>query len=116
MCPTIVFDGNEPHVVLGAPGGTNITMGVLQSILNVLDFGMSMQEAVSAPRFTSNSNAIDVTNRIPRYVTKDLENMGYEVIRSPFSYGFAGVHGIRIVEGVWDGGADPGRDGMTLSV
>ena len=116
MCPTIVFDGNEPHVVLGAPGGTNITMGVLQSILNVLDFGMSMQEAVSAPRFTSNSNAIDVTNRIPRYVTKDLENMGYEVIRSPFSYGFAGVHGIRIVDGVWDGGADPGRDGMTLSV
>ena len=116
MCPTIVFDGNEPHVVLGAPGGTNITMGVLQSILNVLDFGMSMQEAVSAPRFTSNSNAIDVTNRIPRYVTKDLENMGYKVIRSPFSYGFAGVHGIRIVDGIWDGGADPGRDGMTLSV
>ena len=72
--------------------------------------------AVSAPRFTANSNGIDVTNRIPRYITKELEKKGYELIRNPFSYGFAGVHGIRVKDGIWDGGADSGRDGMVLTV
>jgi len=116
MSPTIVFKDDNPYIIVGAPGGTYITMGILQSILNVLEFDMNMQEAISAPRFTANSNAIDVTNRIPRYVTKKLEQKGYKIIRNPFSYGFAGVHGIRIKNGVWDGGADPGRDGMVLIV
>lgn len=116
MSPTIIFKNDDPYIVVGAPGGTYITMGVLQSILNVIEFDMNMQEAVSAPRFTANSNAIDVTNRIPRFITKELEANGYEVIRNPFSYGFAGVHGIRIKDGKWDGGADPGRDGMVLYI
>ncbi|TIP78805.1 MAG: gamma-glutamyltransferase, partial [Mesorhizobium sp.] len=64
MCPSIVFKGDEPYVVVGAPGATQIAMGVLQAILNVLDFDMSMIEAVSSPRFSATSNAIDVTNRI----------------------------------------------------
>ena len=38
MSPTIVFDRAEPHLVIGAPGGTFITMGILQGILNVIDF------------------------------------------------------------------------------
>ena len=116
MCPTIVFKGDEPYIVVGAPGGTFITMGVLQSILNVIDFGMTMTEAVAAPRITANSNTIDVSNRIPRFVTGELEERGYPIERNPFSYVFAGVHGIRIVNGRWDGGADPGRDGMALAI
>ncbi|MEL0110700.1 MAG: gamma-glutamyltransferase, partial [Rickettsiales bacterium] len=116
MCPTIVFKGDDPYIVVGAPGGTFITMGVLQSILNVLDFDMTMLEAVSAPRLTANSNTIDVSNRIPKFVTNELIARGYPVARSPFSYVFAGVHGIRIHDGKWDGGADPGRDGMALEV
>jgi gamma-glutamyltranspeptidase/glutathione hydrolase len=114
MSPTMVFDGETPGIVVGAPGGTFITMGVLQAILNVMDFGMSMAEAVAAPRFTANSNTIDVSNRIPRFVTEELEARGYPIARSPFSYVFAGVHGIRIRDGRKDGGADPGRDGMAL--
>ncbi len=116
MCPTIVFKDDAPYIVVGAPGGTFITMGVLQSILNVIDFDMTMLEAVAAPRITANSNTIDVSNRIPRFVTDELERRGYPVARTPFSYVFAGVHGIRIADGRWDGGADPGRDGMALAV
>lgn len=116
MCPTIVFKGDDPYIALGAPGGAFITMGVLQAILNVIDFGMTMTEAVAAPRFTANSNVIDVSNRIPRFVTDELERRGYPVARNPFSYVFAGVHGIRLDAGRWDGGADPGRDGMALRV
>ena len=116
MCPTIVFKGDAPYIVVGAPGGTFITMGVLQSILNVIDFDMTMLEAVAAPRFTANSNTIDVSNRIPHFVTDELVRRGYPVERNPFSYVFAGVHAIRIKDGAWDGGADPGRDGMALAV
>jgi len=116
VCPSIVFKGDKPHVVVGAPGATQIAMGVLQSILNVLDFGMKMSDAVAAPRFSATSNAIDVTNRIRRSVTDELARGGYEVIRSPYSFGIAWVHGIRIVDGVPDGGADPGVDGLAIAV
>jgi len=116
LCPTIVFDGEDPHIVVGAPGGTQIAMGVLQSILNVLDFGMDMQQAVSAPRFSATSDVIDVCNRIPAYVTDDVTSQGYEIRRNPLSYAFAMVHGIRISDGAMDGGADPAGDGMSLAV
>ena len=116
MSPCMVFRDGAPVLVIGAPGGTWITMGVLQGILNVLDFGMSVSDAVAAPRFTANSDVIDVCNRIPTFVTAVLERDGYRVARSPLSYTFAGVHAIAIEEERLRGGADPGRDGMALAV
>ncbi|WP_398465538.1 gamma-glutamyltransferase [Tardiphaga sp.] len=116
VCPSIVFRENKPYLVIGAPGATQIAMGVLQAILNVLDFGMTMTEAVSAPRFSATSNAIDVSNRITHGVTRSLEADGYEVIRSPYTFGFAAVHGIRIDGDRFDGGADPGHDGIAISI
>jgi gamma-glutamyltranspeptidase/glutathione hydrolase len=120
MAPTIVFEGasggEAPRLVLGAPGGTFITMGILQAILNVIDFGMTAGEAVAAPRFCTTSDVIDVVNRIPRFVTDELEERGYQVRRSYRGFHFAGVHAIGIKDGKWQGGADPGRDGMALEV
>ncbi len=116
VCPTIVFRDGAPRVVIGAPGGTQIAMGVLQGILNVLDFGMDMERAVSAPRFSATSNAIDIMNRIPGYAVDPLRAEGVEVIRSALTFGIAAVHGIRIEGGALDGGADPGHDGVALGV
>jgi gamma-glutamyltranspeptidase/glutathione hydrolase len=116
MCPTILFDGDNPWLVIGAPGGTYITMGVLQGILNAVDFGMTAQEAVSAPRFCTTSDTIDITNRILRRTEAALKAMGYTVRRSALTYHFAGVHAARRTAAGWDGGADPGRDGMALIV
>ena len=116
VCPSIVFRDGRPHVVIGAPGGTQIAMGVLQAILNVLDFDMSMVEAVSAPRFSSTSDAIDIMNRIPDYTVEPLRQTGYKVIRDAMGFGIAAVHGIRIDGGVLTGGADPGHDGVALGV
>lgn len=115
-CPTIVFRHGKAEMVLGAPGGTQIAMGVLQAILNVVDRDMDMQQAVSAPRFSSTSNAIDVCNRIPRSVGRQLEQAGYEVIRNPYNYTIAWVHAVRITENGLEGGADPGRDGVAYAV
>jgi gamma-glutamyltranspeptidase/glutathione hydrolase len=116
ICPSILFKDDAPYLVIGAPGGTQIAMGVLQAILNVVDFGMAMDRAVSVPRFSSTSDAIDISNRIPADVAAKLEAQGYEVIRSHLSYGFAAVHGIKIDDGQLEGGADPGHDGMALEV
>ncbi len=115
VCPTIVFKDGEPQLVIGAPGGTQIAMGVLLATLNALEFDMPIVEAIAAPRFSATSDMIDVSNRIPRYVTRELEARGYRVARSHDSYGFAAVHGLkRNADGSWSGGADPGYDGMAL--
>lgn len=51
MTPTIVEKDGKLHMVVGTPGGSTIITSVLQTILNVHEYGMSMQEAVDAPRF-----------------------------------------------------------------
>jgi gamma-glutamyltranspeptidase / glutathione hydrolase len=51
MSPTIVLKNGKPFMVTGSPGGSTIITSVLQSIINVVDFGMNMQQAVNAPRF-----------------------------------------------------------------
>ena len=116
ICPTIVFKDGRPYVVIGAPGGTQIAMGVLQALLNLLDFDMTMSESVAAPRFSATSDAIDITNRIPDYQVEPLRAQGYAVMRSALTFGIAAVHGIRIDQGVLSGGADPGHDGVALGV
>jgi gamma-glutamyltranspeptidase/glutathione hydrolase len=115
ICPSIVFEGDRPVLVIGAPGATQIAMGVLQVTLNVLDFGMIMLEAVSAPRFSATSNMIDLSNRIPRSTERELVGLGYRTVRSPLSHTFAWVHGIKITPDGLEGGADPATDGMVLS-
>ncbi|WP_420392198.1 gamma-glutamyltransferase family protein [Acuticoccus sp.] len=116
MAPTIVMSAGQPRLVLGAPGGTHIVPAILQVISNVVDFGMDVLEAVIAPRISVTSDVIDVSNRIPRTVTRELEARGYEVKRSHLTYAFGGVHAIeRREDGRLKGAADPQRDGMALS-
>lgn len=116
MAPSMVFKDGKPCLLIGAPGGTYIAMGVLQGILNVLDFEMTAAEAVAAPRFSATSDIIEIVNRIPRFVQAELEDAGYAIRRYPLNFHFAGVHAIRMTEDGIDGGADPGRDGMALAI
>ncbi len=114
--PTIVFKDEKPFIVMGAPGGSYIAPAMAQGVMNVIDFGMGMLEAVAAPRIVAVSNTIDISNRIRRGVSEQLVVMGYDVKRSAQSYPFAALHGIRIDDGTCTGGADPQRDGMALVV
>ena len=116
MCPTILFKDGAPCLLVGAPGGTTITMGVLQAILNVVDFGMDAQQSVHAPRFTTTSDTIEVTNRILRRTERDLQARGYPTHRHAQSYMMPTVQTIRIRDGILDGGADPSGDGMAAGV
>jgi gamma-glutamyltranspeptidase/glutathione hydrolase len=80
MTPTIVTRNDKPVLILGTPGGSQIITTVLQTILNVVDFQMNIQEAVDAPRI-HHQWLPDVTN-VERYALSPdtrrvLESMGY---------------------------------------
>jgi len=110
--PTIMHDPSGPRLIIGAPGGTQIVMGILQTILNHFDFGMDIDRAVGAPRVSSTSDRIDVCNRIPRHTVAPLEAWGYDVRRSPYGHTFGWAHAISVRGGDIMGAADPGRDGV----
>ena len=82
MSPTIVTKGGNPVMVVGTPGGSRIITAVLHTILNVVDYGMNVQEAVDAPRFHQQWLP-DVTNvetfAISPDTRKILTDMGHNL-------------------------------------
>jgi len=80
MSPTIITKDGKPVLVLGTPGGRRIITTVLQTILNVIDYQMNIQEAADAPRL-HHQWFPDVTNIEPHALSPDtrkiLEDMGY---------------------------------------
>ena len=116
MAPSTVFRDGKPFFVVGAPGGTYITPGILQAVLNVVDFGMTRARGDLGAALLRHLGYDLAHQPHPALGRAQLKARGYPVKRSAQTYYFAGVHGIRIVDGVCDGAADPGRDGMALAV
>ena len=125
MAPTILTKDGKPVLILGTPGGRRIITTVLQTILNVVDFDMNIQEAVDAPRI-HHQWLPDVTN-IERYALspdtrKVLENMGHRFENSePANHvaailaGAPGLGGKAIGRNRFYGANDPrGGTGLAL--
>ena len=118
MTPTMVFKGDRPMLILGAPGATRITTSVLQVMLNQIDFGMSISDAVLAPRFDCQGDEIVCQSRITQQVC-DAVHTRHTTQRMYQSHsGMALVHAIAIDEATGDlnGAADAGAEGMALRV
>ena len=111
MTPTIVEKDNKLFMVVGTPGGSTIITSVFQTILNVIEFGMTMQEAVAAPRFHHQwlPDRIDVEAKaIPSATRAALEIKGYN-FHSRNNYGR--VDAILVNKnGTYQAGADPRGD------
>ena len=113
MTPTIVEKNGELYMSVGTPGGSTIITSVLQTILNMHEHGMTMQEAVNAPRFHHQWLPDEIRMEPNRFNTKiihQLKEKGYTVNeeRSPV---IGIVDGILITEeGKLEGGADPRGD------
>lgn len=116
MSPLLVMEGAQPVATLGAPGGAWIGVALAQVLVNLLDFGMGIQEAVLVPRISATSETLDISLRIPRAAEAALAADGYNVKRVPTTYAFAGVHGIAMWDGVLEGAADPQRDGYAAGI
>ena len=118
MTPTIVSRHGRPNLILGAPGATRIITSVLQVLINRVDFGMTVTEAVLAPRFDCQGDQITCQARIPEFVCAEVRRR-HPIVRLPQSHGgMALVHAIAIDEATarLSGAADTGADGMALEV
>jgi gamma-glutamyltranspeptidase/glutathione hydrolase len=114
MSPTIVFDRQGNFVLgIGSPGGPSIISYVAQSLVAILDGGLSPQEAISLPRHL-NTNTGTTLERSPwaDQVAASLTAMGHTV-RNAGGEG-SGLHAVQKVPGGYLGGADPRRDGVVV--
>jgi len=80
VCPTIVLKEGTPYMALGAPGGRNIQVSIAQVIRYVIDYGMSIQDAVDAPRVTRETGTVFLDSRFPEKIRDELVAMGHDVV------------------------------------
>ncbi len=113
MTPTIVEKNGELWLVVGSPGGSTIITAVAQTILNVHAFGMSMQQAVNAPRFHHQwlpDHVVFETEGFSETLKEGLRAKGYLINEDPTPI-LGKVDAIRVLEdGRLEGGADPRGD------
>ena len=113
MAPTMVFDDNGKLImVIGSPGGHSIINYVAETLVNALDWGMDIQQAIAAPRMGSRNGPTELEKGTSlEKLAPELERMGHSVrIRAEAS----GLHGIVRTKDGWAGGADPRREGVAL--
>jgi gamma-glutamyltranspeptidase/glutathione hydrolase len=119
MTPTLVLapDGTS-FMTLGSPGATRIIAAVAEVISNILDHGMDIQSAISAPRyFTTASGQVHFEGRIPSATTDALKAMGYDInIHSAYDPYFGGAQAVMMdaKTKTLHGGGDPRRDGQAV--
>lgn len=112
MAPTIILRDGEPVHALGSPGGVFIIPYVAKAIIGLMDWDMDMQEAIDRPHLVNAFGPYLLEAGTPaEEMAGPLDAMGYEIeIRDLNS----GLHGISLVDGVFQGGADPRREGVAL--
>jgi gamma-glutamyltranspeptidase/glutathione hydrolase len=123
LTPTLVLKDGQPYMILSTPGGDNQDQALLQVLLNVIEFGMSPQEAVEAPRFDTQHyvssfdnheflpGVLNVESRLPVEVIKQLSSRGHKIITQT-AWGTGSSPTVIVYDaksGVISGGADPRR-------
>jgi gamma-glutamyltranspeptidase/glutathione hydrolase len=123
LTPTLVLKDGQPFMVLSTPGGDNQDQGLLQVMLNVIEFGLNPQEAVEAPRFDTQhyvssfdnheflAGVLNVESRIPAEVISALNSRGHK-LKIQTAWGTGSSPTVIMYDpksGVISGGADPRR-------
>ncbi|MDI3307159.1 MAG: gamma-glutamyltransferase [Acetobacteraceae bacterium] len=115
QAPLIALRDGRPLVALGLPGGLRIFGSAMQALLNLLDHGMSLQEAVEAPRLWTQGQAVEVEAAVPEAVRAALRGMGHEVVALPHVAG--GMNAIRFhPDGMLEGAACWRADGTAIGI
>jgi gamma-glutamyltranspeptidase / glutathione hydrolase len=120
MAPTQVFHDGAFLFSIGTPGSYGILQTTPQMLLNVVEFGMAVQEAIEAPRVrVYRERLVDVEGRIPPETRAGLAARGHQVnVIEDWSWIVGGGQGIRRDpdSGALQGGADPRRDGYAVAI
>ncbi|MFN3608430.1 MAG: gamma-glutamyltransferase [Hyphomonas sp.] len=117
MSPTLVFDeGGDLFMVTGSPGGNSIIAYVAKTLVGVLEWGKTAQEATALPNIIARgeSVAVEVDVEDGPEAAEALRNMGYEVEERTGEN--SGLHVIIVRDNGLEGGADPRREGVALSL
>jgi gamma-glutamyltranspeptidase/glutathione hydrolase len=115
MSPTIVFDkGGDLFMVTGSPGGNSIVAYVAKTLVGVLEWNKTAQEAANLPNVIARGDtvAVEVDVEGGAEAADALRELGYTVEERTGEN--SGLHLIVVREGGLEGGADPRRDGVAL--
>jgi gamma-glutamyltranspeptidase / glutathione hydrolase len=115
-CPTIIFKDGRPWVAIGTPGGHTIGQTVPQMVMNLIDFGMDIQEAIASPRISfAEPDLLLVEEKIPQAVQDELTKRGHKVRTVD---GLTNAHGLAVEYDKkgrpvrFYGGTDPRGEGL----
>ena len=115
MSPMMALRNGKLVYALGLPGGKRIFPSAMQALLNLIDHGMSLQEAVEAPRVWTEGNALEVEQTVPEDVRARLASMGHQVLAVPTVAG--GMNGIQFHDdGRMSGAACWRADGTPIGI
>jgi gamma-glutamyltranspeptidase/glutathione hydrolase len=125
--PVIVVKDGKLKMIYGTPGGETIGQTQFQVLVNVIDFGMGIQEAIEAPRFrvdaepsfykTGAALTLAIESRLTKPAFEQLKAMGHTIEMLPaFTAGVGGAQGIlfNLEAGTMSAGADPRRAGYAI--
>jgi len=114
MAPMVILDEEgQLFAIAGSAGGSRIPLYVVQTVVALVDWDMTMQEALDLPHFSNRNSTTELEAGTDiAALQRDLEALGHPVGISVMN---SGAQGIRIVEGAMDGGADPRREGVALA-
>ena len=115
MAPTIVARDGRPVLAVGLPGGVRISTSVMQALVNWIDHGMSLQEAVEAPRVWTQGQDLEIETRVSEPVRAAVAARGHPVL--PVSTVAGGMNAVAIGEdGALTGAACWRADGTPIGV
>jgi gamma-glutamyltranspeptidase/glutathione hydrolase len=125
---TLVMKDGKPYMVTGSPGADDQIMRTMQTLLNMVDFGMNMQQAIEAARWSTRSfpaspfphtmypGDLALEGRIPEAVKTELEKRGHKVtMRGPWSLNDSAGIVIDPVTGTVSAAADPRTSALALA-
>jgi gamma-glutamyltranspeptidase/glutathione hydrolase len=114
LVPAMVLKDGRPWLSFGVMGGDMQPQGHVQVLLNLIDFGMNVQEAGEAPRFRHTANGLLIESAITPEARFGLDQRGHRLTSGVGSFG--GFQGILIdpKTGVMMGGSDPRKDGLAI--
>lgn len=113
--PTMVFENESPLLAIGSPGGFGIVPYVVQTLVNIIDYGLDLQQAIEVPRFRlmDLEYGVAIENRVAHNALSDLQNRGHRVDLFPqWTDRVGGVEGVHrdCESGVLYAGYDPRRN------
>jgi gamma-glutamyltranspeptidase/glutathione hydrolase len=123
LTPSIALKDGKPFMAFSVQGGDTQDQNLLQFFLNVVEFGMNVQQAVEAHNITSyqmqssfgahkaEPGRLAITTRVPDWVSGELEQMGYKVERVERTYSpITAIYFDRENQSMWGGASDYGED------